>query len=348
MWGKVMKKIKLLFAVLASLICGVMLLTSCGVKVPDKYNKKWDKNLQFDESCYQTLQISSDELKILQLTDIHYDDHNNKKEDTLELIVSMIEQSSPDLIAVTGDWVSTNKAKERDKATKTVFDVIDSKGIPWIVAFGNHDAEGELTKYDYADIFAEYEHCMFDVGFTNLKGGAGNYVIVVEKDGKPVQAVVTMDSHSALKKWTTNYDWIGKDQIAWYKWAMTGVQKIYANAGGQGKIPSINFQHIPVNEYKDNMDSAEHILGTNNEDSFPGKKNTGWFDALKEVGSCKGVLFGHDHANNMIIKYDGIYLGYGVQSGWCENYADDCLKGGLKITMKTNGDMTFEQLVYKK
>lgn len=341
-----MKKGKL-FLVATAIFSGLtILLSSCGVKVPEKYNKKWNAKLQFDESCYQTLQMLGDELKILQLTDIHYDDHNNKKQETLKLIAKTIEQSKPDLIAVTGDWVSTNVKKERGLATKTIFDLIDSYDIPWLVAFGNHDSEGELTKYDFADIFASYKNSMFEVGFTNLKGGAGNYAILIEKDGKPVQAIVTIDSHSAIKKWSTDYDWIGKNQIDWYKWIMTGLQNIYKNAGSQGVIPSVNFQHIPLNEYKDNLDSAEHVLGENNEDSYPAKKNTGFFKALKEMASCKGVFFGHDHANNKIIKYDGIYLGYGLQSGWCEGYADDCKKGGLLITLSVNGNMKFEQIVY--
>ena len=190
---------------------------------------------------------------------------------------------------------------------------------------------------------------MFEVGFTNLKGGAGNYVIVVEKDNKPVQAIVTLDSHSAVKKWSTDYDWIGNDQIEWYKWTIAGVQKLYKDAGGSGVIPSINFQHIPFNEYKDNMNKKEcYVLGENKEDSYPAKKNTGLFTALKEMKSCKGVFFGHDHANNKIIKVDNIYLGYGVQSGWCMEYAEDCKKGGLLITMHNNGEVNLEQILYNK
>lgn len=168
------------FTILILLIALLFVLTACGVKVPEKYKRKWAKDTKFDGTCYKTMQMSGDQLKILQLTDIHFDDHNNRKEWTLDLISDVIERANPDLISVTGDWVSTNEKKESDKATKDVFDVIDSYNIPWIVAFGNHDAEGELTKYDYADIFAGYKNSLFDVGFTNLKGGAGNYVLVVE------------------------------------------------------------------------------------------------------------------------------------------------------------------------
>lgn len=335
------------------MLCLPLALTACSVKVPEKYKKDWTINTPFDSSCYKTLQMKGDSLNILQLTDIHYDDHNNRKPWTLDLIKSTIESAKEfaniDLIAVTGDWVSTNAKKQRDQATRTVFDLIDSFDIPWIVTFGNHDSEGELTKYDYADIFAEYKNCLFEVGFTNLKGGAGNYVIVVQKDDKPVQAVVAIDSHSAVRKYSTHYDYIGKDQIEWYKWAMSGVQDLFLKAGGQGVIPSINFQHIPLHEYKENMNNAQcYVLGENREESFPPKKNTGLFAALKQIGSCKGVFFGHDHDNNKIIKYQDIYMGYGVQSGWCEGYAENNKKGGLLITAHNNGNIEFKQILYTK
>lgn len=132
------KSAKILTFTTLILLIALLFVTACGVKVPEKYKRKWAKDTKFDGTCYKTMQMSGDELKILQLTDIHFDDHNNRKEWTLDLISNVIERANPDLISVTGDWVSTNEKKERDKATKDVFDVIDSYNIPWIVAFGNY------------------------------------------------------------------------------------------------------------------------------------------------------------------------------------------------------------------
>lgn len=56
---------------------------------------------------------------------------------------------------------------------------------------------------------------------------------------------------------------------------------------------------------------------------------TGWEDVgLSEKGSAKAIFCGHDHANNSECVYKGVKFVYGDQSGWCKNYADDCLKGG--------------------
>lgn len=74
------------FTILILLIALLFVLTACGVKVPEKYKRKWAKDTKFDGTCYKTMQMSGDELKILQLTDIHFDDHNNRKECTLDLI----------------------------------------------------------------------------------------------------------------------------------------------------------------------------------------------------------------------------------------------------------------------
>ncbi len=90
------KSIKItVFSVLCMLITLMFVMTSCGVKVPDKYKNNWTKNTVFDDSCYKTIKIDKDELKILQLTDIHFDDHNNKKEWTLELIKALCKPQNP-------------------------------------------------------------------------------------------------------------------------------------------------------------------------------------------------------------------------------------------------------------
>lgn len=54
------------------LLIALLFVTACGVKVPEKYKRKWAKDTKFDGTCYKTMQMSGDELKILQLTDIHF------------------------------------------------------------------------------------------------------------------------------------------------------------------------------------------------------------------------------------------------------------------------------------
>ncbi len=77
----------LTFTILILLIALLFVLTACGVKVPEKYKRKWAKDTKFDETCYKTMQMSGDELKILQLTDIHFDDHITEKNGLLTLFL---------------------------------------------------------------------------------------------------------------------------------------------------------------------------------------------------------------------------------------------------------------------
>lgn len=69
------------------LLIALLFVTACGVKVPEKYKRKWAKDTKFDETCYKTMQMSGDELKILQLTDIHFDDHITEKNGLLTLFL---------------------------------------------------------------------------------------------------------------------------------------------------------------------------------------------------------------------------------------------------------------------
>lgn len=80
------KSAKILTFTILILLIALLFVTACGVKVPEKYKRKWAKDTKLDGTCYKTMQMSGDELKILQLTDIHFDDHNNRKEWTLDLI----------------------------------------------------------------------------------------------------------------------------------------------------------------------------------------------------------------------------------------------------------------------
>lgn len=98
---------------------------------------------------------------------------------------------------------------DKKKNCKAVFDLIDSYGIPWAPIFGNHDAEVFLSKYDYADMFREYENCLFDCGYSDI-GGAGNYTVVFRDGEKTVGAAVMVDTHSSVRMFSSEYQSITK------------------------------------------------------------------------------------------------------------------------------------------
>lgn len=319
----------IVFVVLIMLMVLPTVFCACQ-KVPEKYQKNWSKDQQYGESDYRIIDVDED-INILQLTDIHYDSTNDKKAQTIELLKDVITQANPDLIAVTGDWCS--HTLDRKKNSKEVFDIIDSFGIPWAVVFGNHDREGIVSAYDYADMFAGYKNCVFDAGYSNI-GGVGNYTVVLRQNGKIAGACLFMDTHSSVRIGSTKYESIDPKQIEWYKWTIDGLNELYKAEGNGSAIPTLLYTHIPVNEYIVAYEQGEILLGSNGEKCCVPEENTGMYKAIKEKASTKAIFCGHDHANNSVALYEGVKFVYGVQSGWCKGYATDVKKGATLALLK--------------
>lgn len=111
-----------------------------------KVHREWKETAEYTEADYKVIQVDN-EVNILQLTDIHYDASNNRKEDTVKLIKQVIENSGADMIALTGDWCYYTPVGKKEKCEE-IFDIIDSYGIPRAPIFGNRDAEIFLSKYE--------------------------------------------------------------------------------------------------------------------------------------------------------------------------------------------------------
>ena len=79
------------------------------------------------------------QFKIVQFTDIHMQEYNTGKRDSLvSLITDILSAEKPNLVVLTGD-IATSKNVEAAWQT-VVQPMIDAK-IPWTAVFGNHDAE---------------------------------------------------------------------------------------------------------------------------------------------------------------------------------------------------------------
>lgn len=312
--------------------------------VPEKYAKDWTEDTVFDVGeCASVVIPEGEDAKILQLTDIHYDMNNNKKEQTLELVASVIEQSKPHLIALTGDW--TSQRTDTLAHAKQVFDLIDSYNIPWAPVFGNHDMEGDLSRYDYADLFAGYKNCLFRVGYTNI-GGVGNYIVNLfssSKDGQYIGSVFMLDSNTSVRLSIQKYIGLSRQQVEWYKWAVQGLTKQFSADGSP--VDSVMYMHVPLPEYAQ-VDPDNLVTGENGEGVWGPEENTGMFDAITSMKSTKAVFCGHDHMNNAVYDKNGVLLGYGVQSGWCKNYGEQSAKGGTLLTIGKDFEINVKQTRY--
>lgn len=344
------KKRMILTAALPACLCALVIAGGICLYKP-WFNGKWDGTFHAQECL--SLTKSGEDLKVLQITDLHVDYTNKQHDKIWDNLEKLLLHNEFDLAVVTGDWTSDT---ENVPATEKLISVMDSCGKPWAVIFGNHDSEGNASREELAALFqTRAKNCLFAKGPDSLSG-VGNYVVNIYNHEDPTHldaSLILMDSHYA-KFGTMKYKPIYRDQIKWYERNIEGLQQLYASQDGNaaGTIPSLLFIHVPLNEYADAWDQGKaslenHLCGGNNEEVCPPTYNTGMFRAIRALGSTRAVFCGHDHANNSVMRYQDVMLCYGVQTGVCETdgYASTMRKGANLITLKSDGTVLVDQIL---
>lgn len=353
---------KRLFKILCILLALVILLAAAFFFVralmhqggPEAFGPyEFDTEAEFDLSLFSETNLYLPEgkqgLRVMQLADpqikFGFMTHDKK---TMDLIDRAIHHDDPDICVVTGDLTLSRFTYD---AYRYFADFMEEREQYWTLTFGNHDADFDCSKYTLATLLSEYEYCLFSPGPSNIKG-ASNFPINVylgESD-TPAYSLIMMDSNmypngekGDLATWS--YDWIGEDQIEWYRWLVSGLQSVNPT------IQSTLFCHIPTQEmaemyYANELAEGREIpegIDTSvfheisdvhgtvcEEDKTPDilvdegyevgilyqGKNTGLYDAVRELGSTRAMFFGHDHVNTLRGYYGGIYLGYGLCCGY--------------------------------
>ena len=279
--------------------------------------------------------VTDRELKILHMTDVHFGGgwmSFNKDRMSINAVATMIQTEKPDLVVVTGDIAypvlfQAGTFNNKTSAMKFIT-LMEQLEVPWTVTFGNHDTESysyysrEKVSGFYADESLKY--CLFSKGPEDIDG-YGNHVIHVKNTaGVITQELIFMDSHSYTDGdifglfW--KYDNIKQSQVDWYKDVITNAQK--NNPG----VKSLLFFHIPLVEYRDAYvellandkkatANAEIIAGKVGEKDpyvYCGMHEDNLFETILELGSTQATFCGHDHLNNIVMRYKGVDLTYGM------------------------------------
>ena len=234
---------------------------------------------------------------------------------------ALVEKKKPDLIIVMGDatWAAMTKV-----SIKQFVHFMDKFQIPWAAIMGNHEdekAQGYFGNVDcnwVCDQFMKSEYCIMKKGPNNI-GGVGNYIINIEENGRVIESLILMDSHSKRyyeKTGEYEYDHIYPEQIEWYKWAVDGLKQ------KNGHNKNMLFIHIPLNEYKDAYEYWEESgfdksigFGEKHEEVCAGYENSGMFDVIRDMGATTHVFAAHDHLNNYGVLYQGVNLIYTMKTG---------------------------------
>ncbi|MDD3946369.1 MAG: metallophosphoesterase [Clostridia bacterium] len=305
--------------------------------------------------------ITDEDFKIVAFADTHFDHHKQKVEVSFEMLMRNISFTKPDLVVFMGDIVTSTFNRWR---AKQLAEVMESFGVYWTLILGNHEGEHftGLSRKNMIQFFSVYPHCLIDetVKYTSdgeVVWGYGNYYLnILKSNGEVRQTLFFLDSGERVSEDAAkeldisdhSYDFLKPSQIQWYKESVDALTS----------TKSMVFCHIPLCEfadaYQDALDGQEHatlVYGLLREEPKSSQYNSGMFDAILEKDHTQAFITAHDHCNDCIILYHGIYLGYCRTSGYSKydpktaNEEGRFLQGCSIYMIDKDGNIAFNSII---
>lgn len=303
-------------------------------------------------------------LRVLQLTDMQIIDASrqrtpdrlNEREiklwqpETIPLhctdpIRSVVAQTNPDLIFITGDVVY-GEFDDSGESLDLFCDFMDSLGVPWAPVYGNHDNEARCGVDRQNARLEASPLCLFRKGSVT---GNGNYSVLLTRGGKPFRALYMMDSGGCMGSPSESARRVPGFSADQYAWLYETAESVNAAAGSA--VPSFLCFHIPTVQFhlaaveKGYQTSDEHekyVIGVTvppRDGDFGCKREPiscirtpdGFVERLNALG-VDGVFAGHCHANNTSVLWKGIRWTYGLKTGQYDYHTAGQL-GGTLVTL---------------
>ncbi len=285
---------------------------------------------------------------------------------TLDLLNAELSTADADLVILLGDviygpHVGADPAKV-EAAIRAIVEPIAAKGLPFAVAFGNHDDQECLSKEEQLAVYQSFPGCLNED--PDLPG-VGNTCLPVCAAGADTRSLLLwiMDSGTYAEEEIGGYGYVKEEQNQWFR---EGV----AAYGAQRPVSYV-FQHIPVPQVFTLVESAKPFSkgafctfgdpfsdwyaekpgavreGRFGETPCPPKVDSGQFQSWKDCG-VKAAFFGHDHTNDYIATVEGIDLvstcGLGFYS-----YGRGDEHGARLLTLHVDAPERYEtEMVYYK
>lgn len=301
-------------------------------------------------------------IKILQLTDIHWNFTTDMEKQTAYLN-ALVENSSPDLIMVTGDQVLTASKENYETLFEAFenFSVLLGRPVYYGVLWGNHDQQGYWDAYYSGRLASKNPHCLYKEPDDDLTGES-NYVINLQRGGKTLWQIYSLDTNSyaySFPDFKYRYDTIREEQVDWFEEEVKEAQK--ANPS----VKNLVYFHMPLweTEYAyrlsmgDSLSDYSWVEGEvgrfsgeikearkTRSDLGPSNMGTSaerssFFARAESLGATVAMSYGHDHINDFAAEYrlngknDYISLIYGLKTG-DGLYYDPSMIGGTVIEVK--------------
>ena len=276
------------------------------------------------------------QLKIVQLTDLHYNMNKPAAKKVRDLVKGVLGTERPDLIMITGDAIFTSPG---DENLREILSVIDSFDIPFCYLFGNHDYQFGFTNSELYDIATTFKNCI-----NPPRGDVASPDFTVEllpaTGDKVVELLYCFDSNAHVYDKDGNfkeYDCIHEPQVEAYR----KLSAAYTAANGGTPLPALGFFHIPLPEYREASTSdLAPIFGTRLEPCCAPNRNSGMFDAILDCKDIFATFVGHDHDDDYVTMWKGVTLCYGRFCGGNTVYND--LEPGARVILIREGERRFE------
>ncbi len=277
-----------------------------------------------------------EELRILQVTDMHINANYFRKRGTCSSVRDLCEKFNVDLVINTGDLFCRNPVFLMKRISKT-FDKIIGQLCLWTFAWGNHDQElnGDLAKADRAEaMFAALPHCLYKPTrkFIETHAGPGPQDDPREQEAwginnrtnNPksafdgfyggnfaIEVINPTTGHPACDLFILNSRRGHHLPPKVFAWMEEWTRRFGPNAA---PLPSVCFYHVPNYEY--------HLLwergaahGIKRENVCFEKDRGRVHEFLKRLGTVRAVFAGHDHVNDYWGELDGVRYVYGRKTG---------------------------------
>eukprot|EP00898_Chlorokybus_atmophyticus_P008496 jgi/Chlat1/8648/Chrsp87S08052 len=274
---------------------------------------------------------------------------------TTDFMRAVLDIERPDLVVMSGDNIHGSTSRDPAGNMREVRKPMEERSIPYALIFGNHDAEGSLTRAQLMEVDVESPHSLSHAGpdwLVSSTGRVGNYAYTVsartasdEVGSSRVDDSRSVNSGGGDIAWALYfldsgaYDWdredysyVLADQVQWFRSVSSSLPS---------PVPSIAFVHIPLPEYAQagercalggegggggatgellaDMEmegKGRQCTGSYTERTCSPRGDCGLFQAMAEGGSVKMVNCGHDHVNDFCAERHGISLCYAGGVGY--------------------------------
>jgi hypothetical protein len=291
-----------------------------------------------------TLRFGADgTFTVMQISDIQ--DINHLRARTQSVLETALDCVKPDFAVLSGDQIKgysplmhvggqTRKATQITGVLDGILALFHQRNIPFTFVFGNHDHDAPMPGEAQIHYYQRSPLCL--VQHNPEVPGFANHAIPVLRAAadSPALLFYFLDSHRSKGM---GYCPLLPEQVEWYR----ATRDTYAAANGGLCVPSLLFQHIPVEEMNELYRAVpQHTKGAlegfrnyagkffvldeskTSHGGFMGElpsspdENAGLFDAAAEKGDMLGMFFGHDHSNGFHGTVRGIQLGYAPGVGF--------------------------------